>query len=84
MEPITQNMVKEFSADEKQKLELIQDIINAKKLLFGFGFSSHIDALTSPGDIFDDLYDKNTEMLTITWSYLQAEVSCQARLLAGL
>lgn len=84
MEQITKNPELEISIYKKEKLELIQDIINAKKILFGFGNDLHIDAITHPFQVFDVLYEQDNEELTLTWSLYQAEVSQEARKLAGL
>lgn len=67
-----------------EKLELIQDIINSKKILYGFGNILEITAVKNPEVLFDLYYDQSNEDLTLIWSVTQAELSAKARELANL
>lgn len=68
MENITQlECPAEIPADQfNNKLCLIEDVIKAKRLLYGLGINSHIDAVLRPAAVFDALYELSNEALSVT------------------
>lgn len=73
---INQDAITENLAD---KLDLVRDIINCKKQLFGFGATNHKDAIESPAELFDRIYDLSIMELEILLAQLCAEASIRAR-----
>ncbi len=72
--------LKTILADAKQenvdeKIELIRDIFNVKRQLFGFGFREEEPAVLSPETIFDCLYEQSIDDLTLTYATLCAKLS---------
>lgn len=60
-----------------EKLFIIEDIIKSKKLLFGFGYTTH-DEFTTPlgaGKLFDSLYDMQTDELQDLQKDLEKQIN---------
>jgi len=67
-----------------EKICLIEDIFKAKKHAWALGVSGHYDVFSSPGQVFDSLYDQPIEQLQLIWATISAEMSQAARIKAGL
>lgn len=55
------------SGTEKERLALIRQIIDAKRQLYGFGYTWHNEFLNpeSAGQLFNDLYDLDKSALVV-------------------
>lgn len=75
-----------YAAEElkKEKLILIEDIIKAKRLAFGFGLKEHASAISDWLGTFNELYDMPIGKLQEYYTGLQKELSAKARILAGI
>ena len=64
--PRLKNLLREVVMEaRKEKICLIEDIIKAKKFMFGLGFIEHDEFLTDPVSLFDRLYDLDIQSLQI-------------------
>ena len=59
----------------KEKLCLIEDIMKAKKLLFGLGDQSQIEAINNPSALFDKYYDMAAVDLDIINIVLERKIN---------
>ncbi len=59
--------------DINERLCLIEDIMKAKKLLFGLGKTEHNEFLSneSAGELFNELYDLPADSLRVTMGYYE-------------
>lgn len=59
----------------KEKICIIEDIIKAKKFMFGLGFTEHDEFLHDPVGLFDRLYDLDIESLNVILSHYSKEIT---------
>ncbi len=72
-------MEEEINQEQRNiKACMIEDIIKAQKLAFGFGALKFKDSIESPAEVFDALYDMDIEVLEAYGAAVSAEVSRMA------
>lgn len=57
---------------------IIEDIIKAQKLAFGFGDLKFITSITDPAPVFDKLYDMDIDSLEMYQQSLSSDLSRMA------
>lgn len=67
----------------KEKLFTIEDIIKARRLLYGFGFNEHLKTVLHPENDFDELYELDLDSLILILATHHAVMSAKAREMAG-
>jgi hypothetical protein len=61
--------------DRKEKITLIEDIMRAKRLLFGMGETDHQESVLNPTAEFDRLYDLTINELEIKQAVLEMKAN---------
>jgi hypothetical protein len=68
-------LIQVMEDDKKEKIVLIEDIMRAKRLLFGMGENEHQAAVLNPVTEFDRLYDLTINELEIIGAVLEMKAN---------